>query len=61
MNPDKEQFEPVTDDTPDNWYTIAIGDECTINTINCKVRKITKKDIICRPVDFKQIIKVIDL
>lgn len=55
MNPETKRFEPVTQDTPDNFYQVAVGDKCEINGIKCRIRKITKKDIICRPIDWSQV------
>ena len=55
MNPNTEEFEPVHKNTPDEWYKVNVGDECKINGILCKVRKITKKDIIVRPLNFNDI------
>lgn len=54
MNPEKEIFEPVTTDMSENWFRITVGQECEIAGIKCKVWKVTRKDIVCRPIDFKQ-------
>jgi len=50
MNPETYEFEPVTDETPDDWVRFSIGEEVTINGVQCRIRKITKKDIIVRPI-----------
>lgn len=60
MNSHTEQFEPIIDENKEqaereDWYTVSIGDKCEINGIKCRVRKITKKDIICRPENWSQI------
>lgn len=63
MDPHKEQFVPITEDNreqaeEEKWFILNVGDDCEINGIKCKIRKITKKDIICRPIDFRQHRKV---
>lgn len=50
MNPETKEFEPVTEQTPSGWKTFVIGHKFTLNGVRFYIRKITRKDIVCRPV-----------
>ena len=55
MNPDTYRFESITEDqsrsTPyDKWKQFRIGEILEINGVRMRVRKITNKDIVLRPV-----------
>jgi len=50
MNPETYEFEPVTSCTPEDWKKLFIGQQIDVAGILCRVRKITRKDIILRPV-----------
>ena len=50
MNPKTYEFEPETTNTPEDWKRLSIGQTFTINGVLMKIRKVTKKDIILRPV-----------
>ena len=50
MNPETQEFEPVTRDTPEEWKKISVGEVFMLNGIKMKVRRITKKDVVLRRV-----------
>ena len=50
MNPETKRFEPETERTPDNWPRFKVGQLFTLNDVRMKIRKVTKKDIVLRPV-----------
>ena len=50
MNPETYEFEAVDEDTPDEWPRFKINEVVSVNGVEMRVRKITKKDIILRPV-----------
>ncbi len=50
MNPDTKEFEPITEKTPEDWPRFHIGEEFELNGVKMRVRKVTKKDVILRPV-----------
>lgn len=50
MNPETKRFEPETVRTPDDWPRFHIGEEFTLNGVRMRVRKVTRKDIVLRPV-----------
>lgn len=50
MNPETKRFTPVTTDTPPDWPRVQVGQESIVCGIPCRVRKVTRKDIIMRPI-----------
>lgn len=52
MNPRTKEFEPI--DSPENappgWAVFTVGHRVTINGTEFAIRKVTKKDIVLRPV-----------
>lgn len=50
MNPETLKFEPVTRCTPEDWKRLFLGQEIDVGGIPCRIRKITRKDIVLRPV-----------
>ena len=53
MNPETKQFAPISDPVPEekkNWKRFAVGDEVEVHGVPCRIRKITTKDLVLRPV-----------
>jgi len=53
MNPDTKTFHPEVQhgpDLPPSWPRLKIGDVINVRGWGYRVRKITKKDVILRPV-----------
>jgi len=50
MNPETLEFQPTTSSVPKGWLVFNVGDTLTIKDMVFRIRKITKKDIIIRPV-----------
>ena len=50
MNPETLEFEPVNSCTPSDWKRLFLGQQAEVGGILCRIRKITRKDIILRPV-----------
>jgi hypothetical protein len=53
MSPDTKLFEPETENTPGDWPRFSINQEFELNGVKMRVRKITKKDVILRPLGQK--------
>lgn len=50
MNPETKRFEPETVRTPDGWPRFRVGEVFTLNGVRMRVRKVTNKDLVLRPV-----------
>lgn len=52
MNPQTMEFEPETTETPrpPDWKRFTVGDPVMVNGVPMTIRKITKKDLLLRPV-----------
>ncbi len=54
MNPETKEFEPVPE-RPDSrtadWKRFHVGEVFTLNGVPMAIRKITRKDLILRPVN----------
>lgn len=50
MNPETKRFEPETVRTPEGWPRFAVGERFTLKGVTMQVRKVTRKDVILRPV-----------
>ena len=54
MDPNTKEFMPLTEETDTaerlNWPRFKVGEIHTLNGIKMKVRKVTKKDVVLRPV-----------
>jgi len=50
MNPETKDFEPEVEGTPEDWPRFKVGQKFYNYYVEFRIRKITKKDIILRPV-----------
>jgi hypothetical protein len=50
MDPETKEFLPETKETPDDHPRFHVGDDWEMNGVLMRIRKITKKDIVLRPV-----------
>ena len=56
QNEDIREFENILDDTleynPKNWTTFKVGEIIELKDNKYRIRKITKKDLVLRPVNW---------
>lgn len=52
MDPATKEFEPIEkpEDAPNGWPVFSVGQRVTLNGVEMAIRKVTKKDVILRPV-----------
>lgn len=52
MNPDTKEFTPLQEpeDAPKDWPVFTVGQRVTVNGVAMAIRKVTRKDVILRPV-----------